>query len=346
MGVHIYESSEGLSFTTIPNPRESYPVPARHSQAYKKVQKAVPPTEVPSLVYRRDKRKSHIHVQCYVYSTEYNMRTSMRAQPQVEQGHSIFLHIINYGSLLHWILLLGTNISMWKYKLHVLHQTITLLRWLTKAIYYCEYTLCYTPQLWCTCTHTLTTSGMSCTFYIAIKLLCWQMYTTAVMYMYSHTHHMFSLSIVFPHWDNRLELVPNNTISIQCRRLACRKIEWPCSTWGCALMLQCTHTLTTSAMSCGFIFSKCWLLRLALVKSKPQAVSPSWRRWPKWVRQWYCFSLTPSSLTGTTQASAKTCCDANKWMPSAGGWLYDTMIELAQSCFWPITNKNLIIIEE
>ena len=39
----LHESSEGLSPTTSPNPRESHPVPARHSQAYKKVQKAEPP---------------------------------------------------------------------------------------------------------------------------------------------------------------------------------------------------------------------------------------------------------------------------------------------------------------
>ena len=38
--------TEGLSSTTIPNPRESHPVPARHSQAYKKVQKAEPPSYV------------------------------------------------------------------------------------------------------------------------------------------------------------------------------------------------------------------------------------------------------------------------------------------------------------
>ena len=31
-----------ISSTIIPNPRESHPVPARHSQAYKKVQKAEP----------------------------------------------------------------------------------------------------------------------------------------------------------------------------------------------------------------------------------------------------------------------------------------------------------------
>ena len=35
----LHESSEGLSSTTFPNPRVSHPVPARHSQAYEKVQR-------------------------------------------------------------------------------------------------------------------------------------------------------------------------------------------------------------------------------------------------------------------------------------------------------------------